>query len=537
VRTLLADAKGRVWAGTSGSGLVLRADSSGSVTTVYDSSKMEVTTMTADSRGRVWAAAVSTETPAGSRELISAPGPTPAVRPSRGSNQRDEEPGAGRDRPEVTVTVSSPRLAPPHPGSRQGFQSEVILFEDGEPPRPVWNSSEEIVFGLAPAGTEAAVLAATGPKGKLYGLDPDGWSLIQTFDEKQVTFVAGKAIGTNSSSALYRPTAGERAGRYVSAVKDTGRTSRFGAFRWDGVVPPGASADFAFRSGESAAPDSTWSFWSAWIPATEARTVAAPPGRFLQWKVQMTGRGEKPVYLRTVEAAYRNQNAAPVLEAFLSMGPSEVLARTSSGGSNVFETTAPDEKGIFTGLEESKSEAAPRKLLRKGYRTLTWKVTDPDGDDLSYGLELKPMGSERWIPLREEMRESFYSFDTTSLPDGDYLFRLQASDARANPEDPKTSARESGPVRVDNTPPAIRRVSSSPGLLELEAQDGGSPITEAEYSVDAREWVRVEPKDGLSDSPVEAYAIRIDPGARGRFLLFRVTDASRNVAAASFAAP
>jgi hypothetical protein len=160
-----------------------------------------------------------------------------------------------------------------------------------------------------------------------------------------------------------------------------------------------------------------------------------------------------------------------------------------------------------------------------------------DSDTVVHALEFRPVSSSRWIPLKSEVRESFYSFDTTSLPDGDYLLRLQASDASANPEDPKTSARESGPVRIDNTPPAIRRVSSSPGLLELEAQDGGSPITEAEYSVDAREWVRVEPKDGLSDSPVEAYAIRIDPGARGRFLLFRVTDASRNVAAASFAAP
>ena len=43
VRALLLDAEGRLWAGTSGSGLVLRMDKAGRVTTLYDSSKAEVT--------------------------------------------------------------------------------------------------------------------------------------------------------------------------------------------------------------------------------------------------------------------------------------------------------------------------------------------------------------------------------------------------------------------------------------------------------------------------------------------------------------
>jgi hypothetical protein len=251
----------------------------------------------------------------------------------------------------------------------------------------------------------------------------------------------------------------------------------------------------------------------------------------------MAARGDLPVVLRRVEAAYRNRNAAPVIDAFIALGPSEVLARSAGGGTNVFETTVPDEKGIFTGLEEAKTESAPRKLLRKGFRTLTWKATDPDGDDMDYDLELSELGSGRWIPLRRGLRESFYSFDTGSLPDGDYVFRLRVSDARVNPEDPKTTLRASSPVRIDNTPPVIRRVSASAGVFEFEARDSASPITEAEYSVDAQEWKRVEPKDGLSDSLTETYTIRLDPKDRGGFLLIRVTDASRNVATASFPAP
>src|SRR5262249_7598533 len=127
------------------------------------------------------------------------------------------------------------------------------------------------------------------------------------------------------------------------------------------------------------------------------------------------------------------------------------------------------------------------------------------------------------------------SFDTTSLPDGDYVFRLTASDAEGNPEDPKNVSRETPPIRVDNTPPVIRRLpSASSGTFEFEATDAASPILDAEYSIDAREWTKVEPKSGLSDSRTETYSIRIDPKWRGGFLIVRVSDSARNVAAASF---
>ena len=88
---------------------------------------------------------------------------------------------------------------------------------------------------------------------------------------------------------------------------------------------------------------------------------------------------------------------------------------------------------------------------------------------------------------------------------------------------------------IGNTDPADGGgLSRSAGVLEFEAKDALSPILEAEYSVDAKEWVRLEPKDGLSDSMTETYQIKLDPNWKGAFLLVRVTDAARNVASASF---
>jgi hypothetical protein len=534
VKALFLDAQGRVWAGTAGSGLVVRLEHSGAVSTVYDSSKTEISSITAAGDGRIWASAVSADSAAGAGEPISAPVALPTARPPRAPGREDEE---GRDKAEVSVSVSSVRVAPGRPSGKGAYSSEIVVFGADEPPRSVWSSSEELVFSLEPAGAKGEVLAATGPNGKLYRIGADSWSLDRTIDEKQITVLTGDAIATNGACAVYRSTDGARRGEYVSAVKDTGRTSRFGAFRFEGSIPSGSQVDFAFRSGESQVPDAAWSAWSPWLAAAQTSKIAAPPGRYLQWKLEMSSDGKGQPVLRRTEAAYRNRNTAPDVESLTAMAPAEILARAASGSTSVFETQSPDEKGIFTGLEESKAEGTPRKLLRKGYRTLTWRASDRDGDVLVYEIRVRPAGSERFVLLRKDVKEAFYAFDTTSLPDGEYVFRLIASDADANPDDPKTATRDSSPVQIDNSPPAIRLLSASGARLRFEAADQASPIQEAQYSVDAKEWVRVEPEDGLSDSATETYAVRLDGAPRGAYVLVRVTDAARNVAAASFRAP
>lgn len=533
VRTLHPSAAGDVWAGTSGSGLVLKIDRAGAVTTVFDSSKTEVTAIGSGPDGRVWAAVSSSDATSAGEPVAAPPPPPPrAPRPAAAGDSGDDK----EKKPEVTVTVGAPRMAPARPSGRGGYSSEIILFDGEEPPRAVWSSSDEMVFDLG-EGDASSVLAGTGPKGRLYRVSRDTWSLDRTFDEKQVSIVAGDAIATNGASAFYRMRDGARTGEYVAAVKDTGRTSAFGAFRFEGDIPQGSKLEVAFRSGESAAPDTTWSDWSAFRAAGDSSKISAPPGRYLQWKLRMSTPGDRSPAVRRVEAAYRNRNAAPVIEAFFAMGPSEVFARSAGGGSNVFETTAPDEKGIFTSLDEARSESPPRKLLRKGYRTLTWKATDADGDLVVSSLEFRPLASARWIPLKSGVRDSFYSFDTSSLPDGQYVFRLTASDAESNPEDEKTASRETSPVRIDNTPPVVRRAGPEANPLRFEVVDSASPVTEVEYSVNAREWVLLAPEDGLSDSPKEAYSITLKPEDRTGYLLVRATDAAHNVAAASFSNP
>src|SRR4030095_16550424 len=109
--------------------------------------------------------------------------PSPKAQRS-GSPADDDE----KNKPEVSVSVSAPRLAPPRGGAKSGYSSEIVLFEEGEPARVAGSSSEAVVFDLAKDEDGAGVLAATGPRGKLYAVSTDSSSLVRTFDEKQVTF-------------------------------------------------------------------------------------------------------------------------------------------------------------------------------------------------------------------------------------------------------------------------------------------------------------------------------------------------------------
>ncbi len=390
VRTLYVDASGRVWAGTSGSGLVLRIDRAGRVATLYDSSKPEITAIAGDASGRVWAAAGAADVSSSGSEPISVPvaSSAPSKSARAGSRYRRRqgslEARGHRLRLDAAARAVARRLArrlfrggPPLRGGRAG--PGRLERSRGGRLRPRARRERRRRRG------------GDGAQGKALRALPDGASLLRTFDEKQVTFVAGDDVGLNAATALYRRRSGGSSGEYVSPVKDTGRTSRFGAFRWEGEAPGGSRVEFSFRSGDAATPDTTWSAWSNWEANARSLPIAAPDARFLQWKLRVETDGNALPAIRRTEAAYRNRNAAPVIESVVALEPAEVLARSGSGGSNVYESSAPDEKGIFTSLDETKSESSPRKLLPQG---LPDGAVEGDGSGLRHArrttLEFRP---------------------------------------------------------------------------------------------------------------------------------------------------
>jgi hypothetical protein len=106
--------------------------------------------------------------------------------------------------------------------------------------------------------------------------------------------------------------------------------------------------------------------------------------------------------------------------------------------------------------------------------------------------------------------ERFYSFDSIRLPDGGYRIRVIASDAPSHTlGDALSGERESDHFIIDTTPPVVTALQGSlqGGSLHASfvATDAISPITHAEYSLDAGRWQFLEPVGKLSDSLTEHY--------------------------------
>ena len=71
-------------------------------------------------------------------------------------------------------------------------------------------------------------------------------------------------------------------GSFLSAVLDAGQTANWATAAWTASLPPGTSITVQVRTGDTAAPDGTW---SAWTTAANGASLAVPPGRFVQYVV------------------------------------------------------------------------------------------------------------------------------------------------------------------------------------------------------------------------------------------------------------
>ena len=91
---------------------------------------------------------------------------------------------------------------------------------------------------------------------------------------------------------------------------------------------------------------------------------------------------------------------------------------------------------------------------------------------------------------------------------------MVASDAAANPADPKTAEAISEPVTVDNTPPTLVLTGPRGRLREPEfaylCRDATSYVASAEYRVDQGKWIAAAAADRVFDAPEEQ--ILIKPG-------------------------
>jgi hypothetical protein len=374
-------------------------------------------------------------------------------------------------------------------------------------PRRLWTARDDVIYALT--ATPKGLLAATGNRGRIYRVKEDGqYADVAHLEAGQVTAIATAPngalyLGTSNSGKLYRlDETPDANATYQSDAYDAGVFSRWGRPEVDASGP---NYELWSRTGNVSNPERNWSAWQRVVPG--AATVDSPSARFIQWKVTLRPEAR----LNAVGINYLPVNVAPVVDELVvqtgvrvnpqAMQPPPVQPTTinlPSGSGNVINLVQDQSTGPLQGFRD------------KAAVTARWAAHDDNGDELIFAVYYRSAGERNWQLLKDNVGDRFLTWDASQLPDGAYRLKVMASDAPShNPGEALTAERESDRFVVDTTSPTIGQLTArfENGKVHVtgDAKDAASPVTHAEYSVDAGPWQFVEPVGKLSDSLSEHY--------------------------------
>ncbi|MCZ6696706.1 MAG: hypothetical protein O7A63_09240 [Acidobacteria bacterium] len=549
VVSLALDREGRLLAGTDGNGLLYRIGPGGDATVLHDSSLREIKSIAIDRDGVIYAVGVG-----------AADDPSP--RPQRGSLAAAPEGQPGTPVPSpvplpggmptltATVTVQADANGAATPRGEAAPRSEVYRIGQDGSVSTIWSSPTEVIYALA-IDRDGRVLVGSGEPGRIRVLSgPNRSTVLARLKESQVTsLVIGPgrriyAASSNTGRAYMLDEGTSESGIYLSQPRDAGTVSRWGRISWRARQPAGSGIEMTTRSGNSRAPDATWSEWSTPYPNPAGGPIMSPPGRFLQWRARLTRpRGGESPALQSVSTIYVQSNLPPAIES-VTVRPPGVVRQRQPYLSEVDPTDL-----AFTGIDvdpdnpprpDQPAIVPDKEIYVRGMRAIVWVAEDPNDDRLSYSLSFRGEGEKAWKPLARGLRETYFAFDSMQMPDGLYEVSVEASDGRSNPAEQALSVTlDSEPFTIDNTPPLVqvtsRRSEKKKGsgfTVEVIATDGVGPIARAEYSLDARRFVPLVPRDGVSDSTSESYRFRLEsPGPGEHIVIVKVLDLLGNIGA------
>jgi hypothetical protein len=497
IRVLAFDPQGNLIAGSDGSGLVYRISPSGEGFVLYSAPKKEITALAIDKAGNIYAAGAGekhSNTPPMTFPSITLPSQNPG--PIAG-----QQPG---------ITITNTPGGPAGPGgflslgmSAAGGSEIYRIAPDGSPSR-LWASHEDLVYALA-FDSQGHLLAGTGNRGHVFEITgEDEYTDLIKASATQVTAFAkstdsGVFAATSNLGKIFLLGAKDNEGSYESDVLDARIFSRWGRaeFRGSGNV------EIFARSGNVDNPDRNWSAWKK-VDLQKGAEISVPAARFVQWKAVLHA-GDPAPRLDSVTLNYLPKNVAPdfddvAVQAATRYQPTPKPAAADSGSSG--------------GSQPPHFDTPPPSTHDRDSIGVKWTVHDDNDDQMVYSVYYRGDGETRWLLLKDNLTDKFYSFDASLLPDGGYTIEVLASDAPSHsPGQGLTAVKDSARFEVDTTAPQIMDLHASPegGQIHVSfrAVDGFSTVKRAEYSVDAGDWQFVEPAGQLSDSKTESYDFRV----------------------------
>lgn len=483
IRVLAFDPKGNLIAGSDGSGLIYRITPSGEGFVLYSAPKKEITALAVDAAGNIFASGTGEKRPftAGGNAAPTLPINPPTV----------PQPGG-------------PGPMPLPPNVNLAGSDVYMIAPDGSP-RKLWSSHDDIVYALAfDAGGH--LIAGTGNRGRIYSIATDGEFVdLLKGSANQITAFSKSPNGglycssSNLGKIFLMSNAPEAEGTFESDVQDAHIFSRWGRAE----VRARGNYELFARSGNVDNPDRNWSPWTRVDVAKDSR-LEVPAARFVQWRLILKP-ATPPTQVEEVGINYLSKNVAPVVDdVAVQVGarfPSQPHLSSSDTVTVGFGSQPPSQPHLD----------APATAIRdRAYIAVRWAAHDDNDDDLEYSIYYRGENERDWKLLKSGISDKFYSFESSLLPDGDYVLKVIASDAPSHtPQDALSDEKESTRFEVDNTPPKIQnliaRVEGQQLHVTFLASDDFSSIKRAEYSVDAGDWQYLEPVGQISDSRTENY--------------------------------
>ncbi|MGD9897284.1 MAG: WD40 repeat domain-containing protein, partial [Candidatus Methylacidiphilaceae bacterium] len=498
---------------------LLRILPGGRAVALADSEKEEVNQIAVDPNGSVFFSAVGARHPP--RPAGTSPEPTSAVTEAGTSTPEtpefeevSREPGRGLPLGMVKVTAPAPL-------------SQIWSIDRSSVPRPIWGS-RDVLYALLQ--TPMGLLAGMSGDGYMYRISPEGRSdRLLKIDAPAVqvavpAFSEQLLLGASNPARIFLAGGTSRPeGIYRSATLDAGNFARWGRL----LVERSGAVEVRTRTGNTAKPDGSWYEWMA---APSGR-CESPPARYFQFELRLAPGSS----VNRVQAVFLPTNLPPKVEklqilpsgvAYSQMPPPPAPLQARTLDQLLSQENKPEPFDIFPPMP-------PRYQAKeaRGLRTVVWKGADPDGDDLRYSVFYRSEKETGWHLLIKDLEDPLFSWDTSGWPDGRYVLKIEASDARDNaPGQGLTGSLNSRPFLVDNTPPRIRILSSGGGKLCFRVSEDASGIRSVQISRDGREFLPIPPVDGILDSEEEEFDT---PLLKGETLFIRAEDEAGNVASAS----
>jgi hypothetical protein len=497
IRVLALDPKGNLIAGSDGSGLIYRIAPNGDAFVLYSAPKKEITALAIDGAGNIYAAGAGEKHPgAGSSPGLSINVTAPAQSgPALSMGGISITPAAGLGSPTSPASF-------PAPGAGATGGSEIYRITPDGAPAHLWSSREDLVYALA-FDQHGRLLAGTGNRGHIFAINgvDDFTDLVKASASQITAFAVAPGGGLYASSSnlgkiFVLGPAPESEGSYESDVFDAHGFSQWGR----GSLRSVGNVELYARSGNVDNPDRNWSKWEH-VELAANSELKIPAARFVQWKTVLHAGNTAP-RVESVLLYYLPKNVAPVVD--------EITVQPGYRYQPIPHVTGTEPPAPG----QPRFEPLPPAVRDHDSIGIRWLAHDENDDQLVYSVYYRGDGESRWLLLKDDLSDRYYTSDSSLFPDGGYTVMVVASDAPSHsPGEALYAQKVSARFEVDNTPPVIENLTAALEgkhvRVRFQAHDSFSVIKRAEYSLDGGDWQFVEPAGRLSDAKSEGYDFRV----------------------------